>query len=121
MAKAFVCRCEDVTLHELEDAIASGEVNVPTEGGAKAEQDMMASVANRPSEASESVSTGADVSRFQRRTVPAKPPADRGGQQNAAAPGQTYPGAAAPVVQGPTVKVVRGSDTTVVPVGGKNQ
>lgn len=105
---------------ELEDAIANGEVNVPTKGGAKAEAEMMASVADRPAEGGASVSTGADVSRFQRRTVPAKPPADRGPASGAAAPGQTYPGAAAPVVQGPTVKVVRGSDTTVVPVGGKN-
>lgn len=102
---------------ELEDAIANGEVNVPTKGGAKAEQAMMASVANRP-EPGSSVSTGADVSRFQRRTVPSKPPeAKQNGQQGQT---QTYPGAAAPVVQGPTVKVVRGSDTTVVPVGGKN-
>ena len=28
MAKAFVCRCEDVTLHELEDAIARGHTDI---------------------------------------------------------------------------------------------
>jgi pilus assembly protein CpaB len=105
---------------ELEDAIATGAVNVPTKGGAKAEADMMASVANHPSEGSSSVSTGADVSRFQRRTVPSKPPVDKGNNGASAAPTTTYPGGVAPVAQGPTVKVVRGSDATVVPVGGKN-
>lgn len=28
MGKAFVCRCEDVTLHELEDAIARGHTDI---------------------------------------------------------------------------------------------
>jgi len=102
---------------ELEDAIANGEVSVPADGNPKAEREMIASVASRPSEGGSSVSTGADVSRFQRRTVPSKPPADRA---PAGGPQQTYPGAAAPIVQGPSVRVVRGSDTTVVPVGGKN-
>lgn len=103
---------------ELEDAIANGEVNVPTKGGAKAEQAMIASAANHPSEGGASVSTGADVSRFQRRTVPSKPPEEH--QSAPQGPQQTYPGGAVPVAQGPTVKVVRGSDATVVPVGGKN-
>jgi pilus assembly protein CpaB len=103
---------------ELEDAIASGEVNVPKDGDPKAEKEMIANVASRPSEGGSSVSTGADVSRFQRRTVPSKPPEEHSPASQG--PQQTYPGAAAPVVQGPTVKVVRGSDATVVPVGGKN-
>ncbi len=28
MAKAFACRCEDVTMHELEDAIARGHTDI---------------------------------------------------------------------------------------------
>ncbi|MBK6463357.1 MAG: (2Fe-2S)-binding protein [Myxococcales bacterium] len=28
MAKAFVCRCEDVTVHELDDAIARGYTDI---------------------------------------------------------------------------------------------
>lgn len=28
MAKVFVCRCEDVTLHELEEAIARGHTDI---------------------------------------------------------------------------------------------
>ena len=28
MGKAFVCRCEDVTLHELDDAIARGHTDI---------------------------------------------------------------------------------------------
>ncbi|MES2445125.1 MAG: Flp pilus assembly protein CpaB [Pseudomonadota bacterium] len=104
---------------ELEDAIANGEVNVPANGDPKAEKEMIASVAARPSPGGSTVSTGADVSRFQRRTVPSKPPEDRKntGPQG---PQQNYPGAPAPVAQGPTVRVVRGSDIVVVPVGGKN-
>ncbi len=105
---------------ELEEAIANGSVNVPANGDAKAEKEMIASVATRPAEGGSSVSTGADVSRFQRRTVPSKPPADKNAGGPPAPSGNNYPGAAAPVAQGPTVKVVRGSDATVVPVGGKN-
>jgi pilus assembly protein CpaB len=95
---------------ELEDAIANGEVSVSDDPAS--EKAMLARVASRPSEGGSTVSTGADVSRFQRSTVPAKP-AEQGppaGQQN-------YPGAAAP--QGPTVNVARGNNVTVVPVGGK--
>jgi pilus assembly protein CpaB len=102
---------------ELEDAIANGEINVPANGDPKAEKEMIASAAARPAQGRASVSTGADVSRFQRSTVPAKPPAERQGPQE---PQQVYPGAPAPVAQGPVVRVVRGSDIVVVPVGGKN-
>ncbi len=28
MAKVFVCRCEDVTLHELEEAVARGHTDI---------------------------------------------------------------------------------------------
>jgi len=105
---------------ELEDAIANGEVDVPANGDKKAEQAMIANVAARPVKGGVTVSTGADVSRYQRSTVPAKPPADRQSNSGQSGPQQVYPGAPAPVAQGPVVRVVRGSDTVVVPVGGKN-
>jgi pilus assembly protein CpaB len=104
---------------ELEEAIASGDVVVPEGGDPKLEKEMMSRVAARPTEGSNTVSTGADVSRFQRRTVPGKPPADRVAQ-GPGMPGGNYPGAPAPVKQGPTVNVARGNNVTVVPVGGKN-
>ncbi len=77
---------------------------------------MIARAATRPIDAGSTFSTGADVSRFQRRTVPAKPREEKA----AAAPGgQTYPGAPAAVPQGPVVNIMRGNNVTVVPVGGK--
>lgn len=98
---------------ELEEAIAAGEVSVPEGDDPKAEKAMLARVAARPIERGSTFSTGADVSRFQRSTVPGKP-AER------AAPGMTggpYPGVAARP-DGPVVKVSRGNSVTIVPVGG---
>ncbi|URW75984.1 Flp pilus assembly protein CpaB [Sphingomonas donggukensis] len=105
---------------ELEEAIASGAVNVPD--GKKAEAEMLAGVAARPMEGKGSFSTGADVSRFQRSSVPGKPGYDRPSMMTTGVPMTTrsFPGAAAPVAVGPIVRVARGNDVTVVPVGGKN-
>ncbi|MDF7775031.1 Flp pilus assembly protein CpaB [Sphingomonas sp. AOB5] len=103
---------------ELEEAIASGAINVPEGNNPAAERAMMARVNARPSEGRGSVSTGADVSRFQRSTVPGKPKEDRGNASSGSQ--QNYPGAPAPVATGPTVNVSRGNNVTVVPVGGKN-
>jgi len=104
---------------ELEDAIASGEVNVPTDGDPKKEKAMLAKVAARPQEGATTFATGADVSRFQRSTVPAKP-RDMGpaAVPGAPVPGQSYPGAATP--RGPVVTIVRGNAETAVALGGKN-
>lgn len=98
------------TQSDLEEAIASGAVSVP-EDPAK-EKAFLAQAANRPQDAGDSFVTGADVSRFQRRTVPAKPV----GSGPPVAAG--YPGAAP--ATGPAVRVIRGSDASLVPVGGKN-
>lgn len=98
---------------DLEAAIAAGEVTVPTDP--KAEKAMLARVASRPVEGGGSMSTGADVSRFQRSTVPGKPREAEGGAAPVA--GAPYPGVAA-VPTGPVVKVARGNSVTVVPVGG---
>lgn len=100
---------------ELEEAIANGDVNVPANGDAKAEKEMLARVAARPQDAGGGFATGADVSRFQRRTVPGKPEGDA----PSAAP-VTASGVGAVRPQGPTVVVSRGNAETVVPLGGKN-
>ncbi|MDQ0251708.1 Flp pilus assembly protein CpaB [Sphingomonas sp. Sphisp140] len=104
---------------ELEDAIASGDVDVPADGDPKKEKAMIAKVAARPQEGATTFATGADVSRFQRSTVPAKPrdmgPAAVAGSPT---PGQSYPGAATP--RGPVVTIVRGNAETAVALGGKN-
>ncbi len=99
---------------ELEAAIASGDVNVPTKGGSAAERRMMADAAGRPT-ASRTATTGGDVSRFwvpvSGRVSAPRPPA---GMPMAAGSPQA---AAVPI--GPVVRVTRGDKVTAVPVGGK--
>jgi pilus assembly protein CpaB len=99
---------------ELEAAIASGEVNVPTKGGSAAERRMMADAAGRPTP-SRTATTGGDVSRFwvpvSGRVSAPRPPA---GMPIAAGSPQA---AAVPI--GPVVRVTRGDKVTAVPVGGK--
>jgi pilus assembly protein CpaB len=98
---------------ELERAIASGEVSVPDGADPKAEKQMLLAVASRPSDTNTTFVTGADVSRFQRRSVPVA-------QSRAAAPGGAAP-APSPAIaaRGPVVRIWRGSAPTEVEVGGK--
>jgi pilus assembly protein CpaB len=105
---------------ELEEAIASGDVSVPSDGDPKKEKEMIAKVAARPQDSSATTfATGADVSRFQRSTVPAKDrSATNGAPPPPAAPTQSSPGAIIP--HGPVVTIVRGNAETAVPLGGKN-
>lgn len=110
------------TTAELEQAIASGAVNVPDGIDPKMERKMLLSIASQPTDHNPSVTVGADVSRYQRSTVPPKP-------QTAAAPRQAptqYAQApqavaslAAPRPAGPVVRIARGNDVTEVPVGAK--
>ncbi|HEX4693010.1 Flp pilus assembly protein CpaB [Sphingomonas sp.] len=103
---------------ELDQAIADGTVKVPNGKDPKAEQAMLAGAESQPSAGKTTFATGADVSRFQRRTVPGKAAAASG--PGAAAAGTSgYPGATS-TNMGPTVRVARGNAVTEVPVGGKN-
>ncbi len=104
---------------ELERAIAAGEVTVPDNADPKAEKRMLLQIASRPVDTDTTFTVGGDVSRFQRRTVPAKP--SSGSAQNAPGPNPTaYAAAAAPASRpmGPVVRVARGNTITDVPVGG---
>ena len=103
---------------ELEEAIANGDIKVPDD--AKGEKDMLKRMAARPIEGGATFATGADVSRFQRSSVPGKPKEDRGGAPMASPPGAPFPGGAVPVPTGPVVTITRGNAVTVVPLGGKN-
>ncbi|HEX7853485.1 MAG TPA: Flp pilus assembly protein CpaB [Sphingobium sp.] len=95
---------------DLEAALADGDVKAPKGNDPTAEKMMMASIANRPLEKGETFSTGGDVSKFQRRTVPAKPVDPSIAAAAAAAAGSTVP----------VVRVARGAANVVaVPVGGK--
>ena len=98
---------------ELERAIASGEVRVPEGTNPAQERQMLLAVANRPIDTNTTYSTGGDVSRFQRRSVPARAPASTGAQGGNALPGS----AATPA--GPVVRIARGNSVTVVPVGAR--
>jgi pilus assembly protein CpaB len=111
---------------ELERAVASGEVRLPAGTNPAEERRMLLAVANRPMDSNTTFTTGADVSRFQRRTVPGRPsqgPAPVNAQAtytNApAAPARAASPAAAPVYTGPVVRVARGNSVTIVPVGAR--
>jgi len=103
---------------ELERAIASGEVTVPETEDPKAERRMLLAISNRPIDTNTTFTVGADVSRYQRSSVPAKP-----SDHSAQAAGGAIPGAAGgdPAARpaGPVVRVARGNIITVVPVGAK--
>ena len=106
---------------ELERAVASGEVKVPAGTNPGQERQLLLAVANRPIDTNTTYTTGGDVSRFQRRTVPAR--ASSGGDEAARSSSSTCSncgssnGSAVP--SGPVVRVSRGNTVTVVPVGAR--
>ncbi|HYE26825.1 MAG TPA: Flp pilus assembly protein CpaB [Allosphingosinicella sp.] len=113
---------------ELERAIAAGEVTVPESDDPKAERRMLLAIANRPIDTASTYTIGSDVSRFQRGTVPGRSKeqpsdnariADAIGSLAAAASGRGPAASAAPVHTGPVVRVARGNNVTIVPVGAK--
>jgi pilus assembly protein CpaB len=59
---------------ELEMALASGEVTLPEGATAEQEKAIMTSIAQRPTSGKSTYTTGGDVSRFQRSTLPAQTP-----------------------------------------------
>jgi len=101
---------------ELERAVAAGDVKVPAGTNPADERRMLLSIANRPSDNNTTFTTGGDVSRFQRRSVPSAPSqafASAGAASPAAASG------AAPAYSGPVVRVSRGNTVSIVPVGAR--
>lgn len=112
---------------ELERAVASGEVKVPAGANPAQERQILLQIANRPQDNNTTYVTGGDVSRFQRRSVPARTAsredraADAIGQfakaLGSAAGGNAGGGSTAPA--GPSVRVSRGNNVTYVPVGAR--
>ena len=94
---------------ELERAVAAGDIKVPAGTDPAQEKQMLLAMANRPVDSSTTFVTGGDVSRFQRRTVPARP------QDKPVAGGSNPVG----VPSGPVVRIARGNNVTVVPVGAR--
>ena len=112
---------------ELERAVASGEIKVPQGTNPADERRLLTAWANRPIDSNTTYTTGGDVSRFQRRSVPAKlaTPSQQAGDTmskfaNALmGRGSDNQPAAQQPVNGPVVRVARGNNVTVVPVGAR--
>ena len=105
---------------QLERAIASGEVDVPDGASKEDEEALLRQAMNRPVEGATSYVTGGDVSRFQRKSMPASPEKAAQAMSTAVqAVSQTTGMPTAPVQTGPVVRVTRGKTTTVESAGGK--
>jgi len=106
---------------ELERAVAAGDIKVPAGANPADEKQMLLAMANRPLDNNTTFSTGGDVSRFQRRTVPASPNANVAQAMGAFGKGlgQALGQAAGLPSSGPVVRVARGNNVTVVPVGAR--
>jgi pilus assembly protein CpaB len=114
---------------ELERMVASGKVKLPQGATPAEERKMMLAIASQPVDSATTYTTGGDVSRFQRRSVPARTKSrdemaadvlkgftDKLVDRVApAAPGSA--GAGAPA--GPVVRVARGNSVSYVPVGAR--
>ena len=110
---------------ELERAIAAGDVSIP-EGASKQEEERLLKAAmSRPIDGTSTFVTGGDVSRFQRRSMPASNEqlAREFMRSAGQAAGNAAVGAVAqgngPISIGPVVRVSRGKVTEAVSVGGK--
>ncbi len=98
------------TSQDLEEALASGDVQAPKSGDPAAEKTMLAALANRPTDRRSTYATGADVSRFQRSNVPGKPVEGLVGAT--VAPGKGGGNDA-------VVNIARGTQVTTVSVGSR--
>ena len=97
---------------ELERAVASGQVKLPKGATPAEERKLLLAVANQPIDTGATFTTGGDVSRFQRRTVPARK------VENASADAPA-PVVAADRPAGPTVRISRGNTVSYVSVGAR--
>lgn len=107
---------------ELERAVANGDIKLPAGANPAAERQMLLAVANQPLDTNTTFTTGGDVSRFQRRTVPARKSAStdaRVGAVNNLADAIRGGSGEAGVPAGPVVRVSRGNTVTLVPVGAR--
>jgi pilus assembly protein CpaB len=106
---------------DLDRAIASGEVSVPDGLDAKKDKVSIAAIAAHPSDMGSTYVTGADVSRFQRRSVPLVAPSAlstvlSGGKASAQNAGT---GKIVTTIGLPVVRVARGNNVSEVTIGGK--
>ena len=110
---------------ELERAVAAGDVKVPAGTNPADERRMLLSLANRPADSNTTYTTGGDVSRFQRRTVPSGPDDTMKAATSAlnnysnAISGRRPGSGEAAGYSGPVVRVSRGNTVSIVPVGAR--
>jgi pilus assembly protein CpaB len=106
---------------ELERAIASGDIAIPANATPEQEEKLLKAAMARPIDKGVSFTTGGDVSRFQRSTMPSKPAPTASqfapSQQASSSPSPRSD--SAPVYTGPSVRVTRGKETTETPVSTK--
>ncbi len=95
---------------ELEQALATGAINLPQGASAAEEERVIASLTKNPTVERGSYSTGGQVSRFQRSTIPAQLPVAVAVEQARVAR------AVVKVAKGQTVRVSRAGATTEVDV-----
>lgn len=94
---------------ELERAIAAGEVDVSANDAA-ADRALELAISRMPSDVNPTYTTGGDVSRFQRSTLPS---------QRSVTPGAGAPTALAMQPTAPTVRIARGNSVSVVSLEAK--
>ena len=104
---------------------------IPVNATPADERKMLLAFASQPIDVGSTYTTGGDVSRFQRRSVPARPRAESGSNNSSdfskfaealvgrGTASQTSAPAATVVTTGPVVRVSRGNNVTVVPVGAR--
>ena len=96
---------------ELERAIAAGEVDVDGNDEA-ADRALELTLASQPSDINPTYTTGGEVSRFQRSSMP-------GPKRDDSARADGAPAAAAAQPTGPVVRIARGNEVTIVSVGAR--
>jgi len=104
---------------ELEKAIASGDVVIPSDATPEEEEKLIRTAMGRPIDKGTTYQTGGDVSRFQRSSMPTTGGASARSSSGpqVSAPIQVN---GTPVNTGPSVRVTRGKETVSVPVGGNS-
>ncbi|MEL7218087.1 MAG: Flp pilus assembly protein CpaB [Pseudomonadota bacterium] len=116
---------------DLERAIASGDVKIPDGATPEEEEQFLRDAVSRPIDKGTTFSTGGDVSRFQRKSIPEDPETRRKKEREQARQDRLRREAqrfnrssggsrtnAVPISTGPSVRVTRGKSTTQVPVNG---
>jgi pilus assembly protein CpaB len=114
---SFSLRSMTDTTAELERAVAAGQLKLPQGASPADERKMLLAIASQPMDSGSTFTTGGDVSRFQRRTVPARPSSAAPPIPAAAGVGPSGTGDVRP--RGPVVRVSRGNSVSYVPVGAR--